>query len=99
MSYNGHLGFGLLGDYDALPDLEGIATHLERSIAALARAASAGGTKGGAKGAAKKPRARKASKPQAKRSAPKAAKRPAASSPRVASANGGAPVRESASAG
>ena len=22
MSYNGHLGFGLLGDYDALPDLD-----------------------------------------------------------------------------
>ena len=25
MSYDGHLGFGLLGDYDALPDLEAIA--------------------------------------------------------------------------
>jgi diacylglycerol O-acyltransferase / wax synthase len=39
MSYNGHLGFGLLGDYDALPDLEEIADDLRRSIAALARAA------------------------------------------------------------
>ncbi len=27
MSYDGHLGFGLLGDYDALPDLEQIAAR------------------------------------------------------------------------
>jgi diacylglycerol O-acyltransferase / wax synthase len=39
MSYDGHLGFGLLGDYDALPEIEGIAQDLRRSIAALARAA------------------------------------------------------------
>jgi WS/DGAT/MGAT family acyltransferase len=39
MSYNGHLGFGLLGDYDALPDLDTIARDLERSIRRLARAA------------------------------------------------------------
>jgi WS/DGAT/MGAT family acyltransferase len=39
MSYDGHLGFGLLGDYDALPELETIAGELERSIAALAKAA------------------------------------------------------------
>ncbi|HYB24294.1 MAG TPA: wax ester/triacylglycerol synthase family O-acyltransferase [Solirubrobacteraceae bacterium] len=39
MSYDGHLGFGLLGDYDALPDLEEIALDLQWSIAALARAA------------------------------------------------------------
>jgi WS/DGAT/MGAT family acyltransferase len=39
MSYDGHLGFGLLGDYDALPELETIAYELERSIAALAGAA------------------------------------------------------------
>ena len=39
MSYNGHLGFGLLGDYDALPELEEIADDLKRSIAELARAA------------------------------------------------------------
>ncbi len=40
MSYNGHLGFGLLGDYDALPDLETIAQDLERAIRRLARAAN-----------------------------------------------------------
>ncbi len=39
MSYNGHLGFGLLADYDALPDLDAIAADLEHAIAALARAA------------------------------------------------------------
>lgn len=39
MSYDGHLGFGLLGDYDALPDLETIARELKRAISALARAA------------------------------------------------------------
>jgi WS/DGAT/MGAT family acyltransferase len=39
MSYDGHLGFGLLGDYDALPELEVIALDLKRAIAALARAA------------------------------------------------------------
>jgi hypothetical protein len=39
MSYDGHLGFGLLADYDALPDLETIAQDLKLSIASLARAA------------------------------------------------------------
>jgi diacylglycerol O-acyltransferase / wax synthase len=39
MSYNGHLGFGLLGDYDALPDIEDIAEDVRGAIAALARAA------------------------------------------------------------
>lgn len=40
MSYDGHLGFGLLGDYDALPELETIAYELKRAIAALAKAAN-----------------------------------------------------------
>ncbi len=39
MSYNGHLGFGLLGDYDALPDLDTIAGDLTWAIASLYRAA------------------------------------------------------------
>ena len=39
MSYDGHLGFGLLGDYDALPDLEQIADDLKWAIASLGRAA------------------------------------------------------------
>jgi len=41
MSYDGHLGFGLLGDYDALPDLDELAHDLSESIAALSRAARA----------------------------------------------------------
>jgi diacylglycerol O-acyltransferase len=39
MSYDGHLGFGLLGDYDALPELEMIERDLEWGVASLARAA------------------------------------------------------------
>jgi diacylglycerol O-acyltransferase / wax synthase len=39
MSYDGRLGFGLLGDYDAMPDLEEVADDLERSIDELAAAA------------------------------------------------------------
>jgi diacylglycerol O-acyltransferase len=39
MSYDGHLGFGLLGDYDALPDLEDIASDMRWATAALARSA------------------------------------------------------------
>jgi diacylglycerol O-acyltransferase len=41
MSYNGRLGFGLVGDYDALPELDLIGGELERGLAALARAAAA----------------------------------------------------------
>jgi WS/DGAT/MGAT family acyltransferase len=39
MSYDGRLGFGLLGDYDALPDLDAVAEDLEASIDELADAA------------------------------------------------------------
>ena len=39
MSYDGKLGFGLLGDYDALADIEDLADDLETSIARLARTA------------------------------------------------------------
>jgi hypothetical protein len=41
MSYDGQLGFGLLGDYDALPELEAIAQDVRRAIASLARVAGA----------------------------------------------------------
>jgi len=43
VSYNGVLTFGLMGDYDALPDLETIAGHVREELAALVGAASAGG--------------------------------------------------------
>jgi hypothetical protein len=39
MSYDGRLAFGLLGDYDALPDLEALADDLRASIDELSRAA------------------------------------------------------------
>jgi len=39
MSYDGHLGFGLLGDYDALPGLEEIADDLRWAIGTLCGAA------------------------------------------------------------
>jgi hypothetical protein len=39
MSYDGHLGFGLLGDFDALPELDAIAGDLKWAIDRLARAA------------------------------------------------------------
>jgi hypothetical protein len=39
-SYDGRLGFGLLADYDALPDLDVLADALRASIDALAAGAS-----------------------------------------------------------
>ncbi len=45
MSYDGHLGFGMLGDYDALPDLNAIESELKRSIRLLARAAGVPATR------------------------------------------------------
>jgi hypothetical protein len=39
MSYNGRLGYGLLADYDALPDLRDVAAALRAAIAELAAAA------------------------------------------------------------
>ena len=39
ISYDGTLCFGLLGDYDALPDLDGIGEALQDSVDELARLA------------------------------------------------------------
>jgi hypothetical protein len=39
MSYNGRLNFGLLGDFDAMPDLEEVGRDLEAAIDELALAA------------------------------------------------------------
>src|SRR5260370_10508755 len=39
MSYDGHLGFGLLADFDSLPELENIRRDLEWAIDSLASAA------------------------------------------------------------
>ena len=35
MSYNGKVDFGLLADYDAMPDIDAFAAHLEESLAEL----------------------------------------------------------------
>ena len=40
MSYNGSIDFGLLGDYDALPDLEDLGEDLRHSLAELVEAAA-----------------------------------------------------------
>jgi diacylglycerol O-acyltransferase / wax synthase len=39
MSYDGGIDFGLLGDYDAMPDLEELAGHFDESLAELVEAA------------------------------------------------------------
>jgi diacylglycerol O-acyltransferase len=54
MSYDGRLGFGLLGDYDAMADLEDLADDVEAAIGSLSRAAGV------------KPRARKPAREAAK---------------------------------
>jgi diacylglycerol O-acyltransferase len=55
MSYDGRLGFGLLGDYDAMGDLEALADDLRVAIDDLTRAAGL---------PAPTPRARRASAPR-----------------------------------
>jgi hypothetical protein len=40
MSYNGQLNFGLIADYDALPDVETLADELRSSTDELAAAAA-----------------------------------------------------------
>jgi diacylglycerol O-acyltransferase / wax synthase len=47
ISYNGWLNFGLLGDYDALPDLETFAEALEASVDELVSLAQAERDRGG----------------------------------------------------
>ena len=42
MSYDGKVGFGLLGDYDALPDLDVVAEGIEASLAQLVELAKSG---------------------------------------------------------
>jgi hypothetical protein len=54
MSYNGKVDFGLLADYDAMPDIDAFATHLEESLAELLAAArKAGRTSAKANGSKK----------------------------------------------
>jgi diacylglycerol O-acyltransferase / wax synthase len=57
MSYNGQLNFGLTGDYDAMPDIDALATDLQDSIDELAEAAA---PKRASKGVSKKAREKSA---------------------------------------
>ena len=58
MSYNGKLDFGLLGDYDAMPDLEDLGESLAESLAELL-AASKKARRGDAKKAPKRTNGRR----------------------------------------
>jgi hypothetical protein len=55
MSYDGRIDFGLLGDYDALPDLDAVAVALDGAIAELAAAAGAGTRPPGGQARAQQP--------------------------------------------
>jgi diacylglycerol O-acyltransferase len=92
MSYNGKLDFGLLGDYDAVPDLEKMAGFFEESLAELLEAAGkARGVTPSAKAKAVKPAAKAARKRPAKAKAkPKPKPRRAVSSNGASSAGKGA---------
>jgi diacylglycerol O-acyltransferase len=59
MSYNGAVDYGLLGDYDAMPDIELVAEGIEDSLTELSAAATrrAGGAPPGATAATGRPRA------------------------------------------
>ena len=70
MSYDGGMNFGLLADYDALPDLDELTEGLEASLAELRDLAGGG------------PLGRRAARPRARASAP--ARRRARRRPRQA---------------
>lgn len=94
MSYNGKLDFGLLGDYDAVPDLDKLAGFFEESLEELLRAAGKSRRKGRTTAAKPKPKAVKA-KPAAKAKPKPKPKKPAATAAkakprRAASTNGAA---------
>ncbi len=95
MSYNGHLDFGLLGDYDALPDLDEIALDLEHSIRWLARAAGVSKPRSRKPAGTKPARAAQAKRAgQTKRAArSKAPAKTSATAPSAAGASKPAPVK------
>jgi hypothetical protein len=56
MSYNGGLDYGLLGDYDAMPDIDDVADGIEAALSELLAAARARGARAGAAGPGREPR-------------------------------------------
>ncbi|HKG02939.1 MAG TPA: wax ester/triacylglycerol synthase family O-acyltransferase [Conexibacter sp.] len=91
MSYNGAIDFGLLGDYDALPDIETIADGIEDGLAQLrtaarAKEARAAGARAGGDGAAPEASARPAARRRRPPSRPgRPARTPAAATASAAS--------------
>ncbi len=86
MSYNGKLDFGLIGDYDAMPDLERMAGFFQESLDELLTAAGeARGTKKRQPAKARKPAASAATKAKPK---PRPKARKTASTSNGASSNG-----------
>ena len=78
MSYDGGIAFGLLGDYDAMPDLDAMGEYLEASLTELltaAKARSGEGDNGAGRGRApaKKPAAARKPAPAKKRAPAKKA--------------------------
>ncbi len=55
MSYNGGIDFGLLGDYDAMPDLDAFGAMLEESLAELVAAAAAANGRASSPGRTSRP--------------------------------------------
>lgn len=88
MSYDGDVNFGLLGDYDAMPDIDDLAAGIERSLADLKRLAKrrAAGN-GAAPQAPPKPAA--GAKGNSKGKGKKAAKKAKAAKPKKAAAKAG----------
>ena len=70
MSYNGKVHFGLLGDYDAMGDLETFGNHLEHSLAELLKAASKKSSKSATANGSRKPAAARKSKSASGKPAP-----------------------------
>jgi diacylglycerol O-acyltransferase / wax synthase len=81
MSYDGHLGFGLLADYDALPELEGLARDLRWAISALARAAGISSTRLPSRGARADESRPNGTSPQRKAGGSAHARRPSVGKP------------------
>jgi len=112
MSYNGKLDFGLLGDYDAMPDRERLADYFGESLEELLTAAKKGRAKGGTKARSKaaqaKPKAaaskpKSGTKPKAKAASAKAGARSNAgakgAASKAAASNGGKPAKRQAMRG
>ena len=77
MSYNGGLDYGLLGDYDAMPDIDIVADGIEASLAELLAAARGAGVGGDRVSAVQRQRdAARPTRPRSRTAAPRRSSRP-----------------------